>query len=333
MKIKAIFWIAISIISIFSYMIFPMVNAETFNIGTKIADSDFGWVTFSSGIVVTTERDYLNYTSSIFDGDLSTGLDHDFGPGHDYASFILDFPYKYYINNLTIKPSFGGNVSKYSISIFYLGGGIDIVSEANTPDTININRTLDGIRLTLNSNGTNHFYFNDLIINYTPSASNLDQLQIQINELKQQFYLLNNQMNELNNSINDMNQTQDEIPENVSNLLIRFDQLNESFANFTDEIDNLKNDIFQLESKNSAFMNEIEDLTLEIENLKDNEKEKIIDKQRDNSLVYGAFIIGILGIILALIAIGLISKRLNQLSSSTEKEELENSDVMENNDE
>ena len=318
-------------------MVLPSVNAETFDIGEKISESDPDssgnrLYYFDSGGMIRTKADYIDYVSLILDGNESTGIDHDFGPGHDRMVFYLVFPYPLNVSNITLKPVFHGNASKYvssnlliyidSVEIWY-----DLPYGENK--TIHINGTINTIRLYLDSNGTNHFYFNDMIINYTPSFSNIDEIRDQINYLTAQFNLLNTRINELNNTINELNQTQD-ILENVTNLLATYNQLNESFTNFIDEIETLNTRVLQLETENAALKLDVENLTTEIinltseiENIKSTERERIIEKQPDNALVYAAFISGILGIILALVAIILISKKSGSQKPSTEDEESE----------
>jgi len=334
MKKRGRILVVLSTIGIFSYMFLPGMKAEIFDIGEKIRENEFGWYSFSSGVVVSTSADYIIYVPLIFDGNESTGIDHDFGPGHEYMDLSIYFPYPYNINNITIKPTFGGNASTYYLNIRYKNGFKSFGSGLSGQKTFQINCSIDSITLSLDSNGTNHFYFNDIIINYTPVLTEFSEIQNQINDLKQQFNLLNNNIIELNNSISELNQTQSEIIENISDLHTTYKQLNESFVNFTDKIEKLNNSILLLESENVALKLEIENLTTKIENLtleleilKNTEKEKIIEKQPDNSLVYGAFILGILGIIIALVAIFLISKKLGSQKSSIEKEESKDSSL------
>jgi len=327
MKKRGRILVVLSTIGIFSYMFLPGMKAEIFDIGEKIRENEFGWYSFSSGVVVSTSADYIIYVPLIFDGNESTGIDHDFGPGHEYMDLSIYFPYPYNINNITIKPTFGGNASTYYLNIRYKNGFKSFGSGLSGQKTFQINCSIDSITLSLDSNGTNHFYFNDVLIDYTPSLSNIDEIRNQVNYLTTQFNLLNTLINELNNSINELNLTHDEILENVTNLSISYNQLNESFDSFIEEIETLNTRILQLESENAVLNNEmgnlildIENLTSEIENIKSIEKERIIEKQPDNSLVYAAFISGILGIILALLAIILISKKSGPKQTPTEKE-------------
>jgi len=330
MKIKAKFVMVLSIIGIFNCMVLPVVNAETFDVGEKVTENDFGWYTFSSGVVVKTSADYISYAPLIIDGNESTGINHDFGPGHEYMSIHIYFPYSYNVSDITVKPAFGGNASIYSFDIRYKTAFKSIASDLSDQKTFQINCTIDSINLDLDSNGTNHFYFNDMIINYTPiPPTNIDELQEEINNISAQLNALNLMLNELNNSINTLNLTQQEI-ENVTNLLGTYNQLNESFTNLTTDIENFDSRVFQLESENVALKNEIGNLTTEIESLsseietlKSTEKEIIIKKQPDNSLVYAALILGILGLLIAIIAIILVSKKSGSQKPSTEAEAME----------
>lgn len=341
MKKRGRLLVVLSIIGIFSYMVLPVVNAETFDIGTKIAESDpnsggYRWYYFDSGCMIQTKPDYIDHVILIFDGNLNTGINHSFGLGNDTMKIWLVIPY--YITNLTFKPVFGGNASKYKYNtsnlLIYIGNEDNwFTLPQYVEETIQINGKIDSMRIWLDSNGTNHFYFNDVIINYTPSASNFDELQIQINDLTQQFNLLNTRINNLNNSITELNLTQDEILENITNLLATYNQLNESFVSFIDEFENLDPRFLQLESENAALKLEVTNLKMEIENLTQ-EIEKLKDDQDepDDSVVFGAYILGILGIILALVAIILISKKSGPRQTPPEKEESKDSITPEKND-
>jgi hypothetical protein len=99
--------------------------------------------------------------------------------------------------------------------------------------------------------------------------------------------------------------------------------------NLTLEITRLDNRILQLESENTALNNEIENLTTEIDELKD------VDDEPDDIIIYGAFLLGIFGVLIAFTAIILISKKLgsqelipkreesNDLNDTEEKDDLD----------
>ncbi|MCK5562129.1 MAG: hypothetical protein KAJ51_16135, partial [Thermoplasmata archaeon] len=417
MKIKLRFFIWLVILVLFCGMLVPCVNAETFDIGTKISESELDLrgkklIYFDTGNVVYTDPDYVDYVPLILDGNSNTGIDHDFGPGHDVMYFELVFPYAYYVSNITIKPSFGGDATNYTLYT-NLGGGFFpwFADDYSTQQTFQINSKINGIWFELDNDGTNHFYFNDIIINYTSTPSNIDEviqalnnltmkiesLENQLNNLNDSFNILNNITNNLNATINNINHTQHQILENVSNLWKIYDQLNGSFTDIIEELENLnlttyenitkiENDLIlietdiydiyrsisnlttnvtelleiqdqidettlninnlnenvtaikntmptayndtnlmeelqQVKSENIMLNQELDNLTTEVENLKGVEKERVIEKEADNSGVYGAIIFGIIGIIIALIALALIFKRTKLPPSIPVKEE------------
>jgi predicted nuclease with TOPRIM domain len=387
MKKRGRLYALLLMIGIFNCMVLPVVNAETFDIGTKVAESDPDsggnrWYYFDSGCMIGTKPDYIDYVPLIFDGNETTGIDHNFSLGHDRMTIHLVFPNSYYVNNITFKPVFNGNASEYRGSQLIYIGGVEfwIPLPFSEEKTIHINGTINTIRLRLDSNGTNHFYFNDVIIDYNLSPSNLDEIQDQINNLTQQLYLIDNRINELNNSINELNLTQIQLIENVSNLLISYDQLNSSFINLNSELENLDNRIFNLEAENAVLEQNIENLTLEIENLTsdlehfenrvfqlesenltleitnlDNriqqleientvlynkienltaeiEELKDDDDEPDDIVVYGAFLLGIFGVLIAFTAIILISKKLGSQELTPKKEESNDLNDTEEND-
>jgi len=245
----------------------PNVNALIFDIGTKINENDLEMYTFSSGVVVMTDADYINYVPSIFDGNTSTGINHNFGSGHQSMRIELFFPYSFNISNITVKPNFGGGTTKISsFSVAYKHYTNEVYFNINKNTTFQINCTLDGIGIFLENGGTNQFYFNDVIINYTINLTDLNavnqalniiqnsinSLQNQINnfnaeiiELRNLVEVLNNTVHSINNTINNLNQTQKQILENITHLWTIYDSLNGSFNNLKTEIDNLNLTLYQ----------------------------------------------------------------------------------------
>ncbi|UCE37413.1 MAG: hypothetical protein JSW00_18465 [Thermoplasmata archaeon] len=266
----------LSMIGIFSCLVLPGTNAETFDIG-EIVESDAINTPFTSGVYLN--GDPTNATK-IFDGDLSSGIIYE--DSSEFSNhFWLQFTYPIFVNNITVKSSFGGGRSNYSLEIELYEYDIYWGAEINDDIFLSLNCSLDNIHLSISESGTNNFYFNDIIINYTPTASNLEELQFQINDLKQQINQLDKRINELNNSM------------------------------------------LQLESENAELWLEINNLTKEIEILESTEKETIIEKDPDNNLVYTAMGSGILGIIVALVAIILASRKLGSKEPTKTKGEPE----------
>lgn len=416
---------ALLMIGILSFVSLPFVNAETFNIGIKVGESDpdvagYQWYYFDSGCMIKTKSNFIDHIKLIFDGNLSTGINHNFGPGNDTMLLLVVFP-NYYINNITFKPVFEGNASKYKTDssnlLIYIGNEENwFTLPQYVEKTIQINGNIDSMRIWLDSNGTNHFYFNDVIINYTSTPTNLTEviqaievlettvnsLQNQIDNLTWQIDILNNTIIEMNNTINELNQTQNQILEDITNIWSTYNLLNSSIMNLIKEIEDLnittnenitllKNDltligtdinnlyrsmenlttnvtelseiqvqineitqdinnlnenitvikstmpseyddtiltnrVFQLESENTVLNAEIENLTTEIENLNE-EIEKLKDDkdEPDNYVTFGALILGIVGILIATIAIILVSKKSGSQTPPIDKEEPEES--------
>jgi prefoldin subunit 5 len=396
MRTRGRLLLAIAVVCLLVNVVLPCVNAEVFDIGSKISESDLELrarklVYFDSGTTAYVEPDYIDYISPIFDGNESTGIDHDFGPGHDVMWIELMFPHAIYVSNITVKPAFGGGSAIYTL---YLNSdGIYspwMAEQISTEEIFHINCSIIGVWLQLENGGTNHFYFNDVIINYTSTQSSMDDLQnaidnltaqlddinIKIDELNNSINILNVtpqeinditdqinsldsriddldekidalnvtpeeinditdqlngfdvRINELNNSINVLDPNQHGIIENIANLVNNYNHFNESLANYINDIGNAEDRIFTLETENTALKHEIENLTseignltLEVEEIKDLEKEKIIERKPDNVLVYAALIPGILGVVIAIGAMVLFSKRMGSDGPSKGKEE------------
>jgi predicted nucleic acid-binding Zn-ribbon protein len=284
---------------------YPSVNALQFDIGEMISESDLDsqnnrLFCFDSGSVVHTEPDYKNNITSIFDGNESTGIDYDFGPGHASMNIDLIFPYAFNVSNITVKPIFNGSSTEYSLQVFFGGANIPkFIDTISIQRTLHINCTIKGIRLELNNAGTNHFYFNDVIINYTinlTDLSNVNQalnilqnsinsLQSQINNINVELIELKDFVDELNNSINEtnitlinLNRTQAQILENITNLWTIYNSLNSSINQLKTEINNLNLTIYQniTQLENSMIVieqdirnieNNINNLTLDVNDI------------------------------------------------------------------
>jgi hypothetical protein len=180
MKTSARFWIILLTVGLLSSVVLPGVSAKIFDIGTKVSESDLDLrdrklVYFDSGTTVYVEDDYIDYIASIFDGDESTGINHNFGSGHEVMQIELIFPSAVYVSSIVIKPTFGGSSSHYSLEIdTALVFGPWFAYNITTQESFQINCRIPGIILVLYSLGTNHFYFNDVIINYTPNGTSGD---------------------------------------------------------------------------------------------------------------------------------------------------------------
>ena len=418
------------LMGLFCGMLLPCVNADVFDIGTKVSESDLTnnnnqWFYYDSDCMIQTDPDYKDDAPLIFDGNESTGINKNYGPAHSTMIIWVFFPYLYYINNITVKPSFGGSATNYSLYIFSYGGLIDVFAmDIGTQQTFEVNGKLAGVRIWLDNKGTNQFNFNDVIINYTVNITNIDEAVSAINALSNKVDTLENNIDNLTDHLNEMkdtidnlnatifniNQTQQQIlenitdiwsfynllnesimniindidnlnistSENITNLWTTYTHLNESITNFIEDLENLnltthenitkiETDLYdiylsisnittnisellkiqdqideaaldidnlneniteikntipaayndtilmeelqQVRSENSKLHQDLANLTTEVENLKGVEKERVIEKEADNSMVNGAIIIGIIGIVIAIIAVVLVLTR------------------------
>jgi hypothetical protein len=450
MKNKFMFVECFMLLMILSIIFLPTVNAVNFDVGNRVSESDLEgsirkWYTFDSGAMIGTNPDYIDYVQKIFDGNESTGIDYNFGSGHNRMLIYLVFPFPFNISNITFKPTFKGNSSEYVASgnLLIYARGVEIWF--NVPNfvnkTIQLNFKVDTIRLWLDSNGTNHFSFNDVIINYTHRITDINESLIvmqnvlnSVNLLNNKFIYLSSQLsiainriNNINNTVFNLNQIQQQISENISKLWTTYQLLNNSIVKFYNEFKNLnsstfenitklwvtynqlnnsvtklykkveninstiynnitllENDLFiiqneiidfqlnltnlledvnkipeiqnqidqttfninnlneniteikntmpseydettlvnriiQLESENNNLKSEIfnntaeiELLTSELEKIKTTDKEKVIEKEADNTVSYSAILLGILGIVIAILAITLLFKKLGK---------------------
>jgi uncharacterized coiled-coil DUF342 family protein len=455
---RILIWLVL--MGLFCGILLPCVNADVFDIGMKTNESECGYYGFSSGVVAVGDADYMDHLHLIFDGNESTGLDHDFGPGHGSMNIYLEFPYAFNVSNITVKPSFNGTTTPYSLTVWHKMHEHHLAGTESAQKKFHVNFTIHSLQLVLYS-GSTHFYFNDVIINYTAAPQDLTEVinalniltsivssyQKQLNNFTAQLEMVTNMVNDLNATIDKLNQTQYQILgnitqlwtnynqinatifniindlddlnsstyENLTNLWNNYNQLNDSFINIIENLDNLnltvyenittiQNDltlvqtdiqdlyltieglptgetnltdiqiqidktvadlnmlnnnltdlqnslpsdynetslmtrVFQLETENSDLNTElvklnsdlnaeitklngdIANLTSELENIDPTEKERIIEKEPDNSMVFTAVIIGIIGIVIAIIAVALIFTRAKKPPSIPIQEE------------
>jgi hypothetical protein len=195
MKLKARFWIALLLIGILSCVVLPSVNAETFDIGEKI-ESDLKnaipvYHPFSSGAIVRADDFEMNLTSFIFDGNLNTGIETNFSMGE--LDWKVYFRFPLYVNNITVKPDFRNGSSNFGLTVFVvdtINRGFSLSYNDSGERVFQMNCYISAIELNIRENGTNQFYFNDVIINYSPTPPYLEGLQNQIHNLNNSIFRL-----------------------------------------------------------------------------------------------------------------------------------------------
>jgi uncharacterized coiled-coil DUF342 family protein/uncharacterized membrane protein len=285
-------WLLVSILVVIVGLNYtPGADGVTFNIGKQVA-SDISnydyYVPFTSGaIVYDGDFDPVNYTK-IFDGNLSTGIDV------IYPSFVgswiyyeIYFPYGLNVTNITVKPTFNGKTCNYTIEVrSHSFNPIMEYTDQTKERTFVMNCPITEITLYIYENGTDHYYFNDLLINYTLGGYNksevlqavsdmsnsINSLQSQIDALKTQVSNLNDLFYSLNNTVNKLNFTvQNYVLQNITNLWIYCQQQNSTLNNLLTNFDELnlstRENITELWQTNVDLNQSIINLTQKLDNL------------------------------------------------------------------
>ena len=202
--------------------LFQTADAMTFNIGEKI-DSDLkiattGYNPFSSGAIVSANNLKINYTSLIFDGNSSTGINVTETSGS--LIYRVYFPIPLFVTNITTKNHFDNGSSNYSFYIYIVNrvdGNHRLCSNLNSEIFFQMNCYIDSVEITIYPNGTNQYYFNDVIINYTALPSNNTELLKEINELKKYINSFQTQINIINKKIRDLKNIVNELNVTINN--------------------------------------------------------------------------------------------------------------------
>jgi predicted nucleic acid-binding Zn-ribbon protein len=187
------------LVFLFSSIFLPTVNAKTFDIGDR-RETDLGCYIYSSGAYgFTLLPDNI---TKIFDGNLSTGINFKKG---SLIKFDIDFYFGHplFVNNITVKPSFGGNASNYWLHIHLNDYYAFYYQNVSGEMKIHVNVTVERIYFGLMPNATDYYNFNDVIINYTPTPdpNNLYELQLNVQNLDQKFQNINNDLTKIENDI------------------------------------------------------------------------------------------------------------------------------------
>jgi hypothetical protein len=275
-------------------------EAEIFDIGKKLSESDPHGNTdsrfyyFDSGCVLrTNNNNSLDFGTKIFDGNLSTGINQFYKKDFYRLSFFIHFLDPLYVNNITVKPNFGGNSSRYDLRIIYNWYNmITLAADIGEEKTYKINCPIEEIRFDIfeivnGTNNTGYISCNDLIIDYTPSSSsNINEMQDQIDVINQYIQTLDNNVISIDEAIINLNQNITNIKNNIpseyddtaiknqiDNLTQELNSMNENLIKINNSIPTeyddsaLESNIFDLESENVILQQKIGNITIKIANL------------------------------------------------------------------
>ena len=111
---RTILFIICILIFIFGSIFLPTSSAEIFKIGNKVSETDptqngNKFYYYDSGCILDSYDKYENSAIKIFDGNTSTGVAKFFGYHFYGIDFYILFTSPLLINNITVKPNFGGD--------------------------------------------------------------------------------------------------------------------------------------------------------------------------------------------------------------------------------
>jgi predicted nucleic acid-binding Zn-ribbon protein len=266
-------------------------DAKVLDVGTKQTQSDVGMFIFSSGAVVTVDQGHEDALTCIADGNLSTGLDRVF-PGKTVLRYYISLPYTIFIHNITTYPSYNGSASNYALNVAYKDAWSTVVGYSNQPVFVNVNCTIDTIFLDLSHVSSNHFYFNDVIIHYTPAPKNgtgldqaiadvaddlndledrVDDLEGRLDDVEDQIEYILDYLEQLNITMTNIEQNQQWLLENITEIFSIYDQLNQTVVNLAEDItyvnSSLTESITVLETELNEVHMDITNMYLSIQNL------------------------------------------------------------------
>ena len=246
----------------------PNANADTFDIGYEI-ESDFYCNIYSSGAYgFTSAPDNI---TQILDGNLSTGVSFQ---NSSLLKFYFEFCFQHpiFINNITMKPNFGGGASNYLLHLHLNENWGYYYQNYSGELKISINVSIHKIYFALKPNATGYYHFNDIIINYTPDPdpTNLYELQMNVQNLNQKFQSINNDLSQIENDILNLEDNITEL-KNISPPQYNGTEYNDSLLKA--QIDKLMQDInylsITMQKINETLPTEYDDtlLTMQIDEL------------------------------------------------------------------
>jgi hypothetical protein len=198
---SVIFSICILLFVLLSVFI-PTASADTFKIGNKIQSDIID--TYTSGAYGWAYPQ--NNLTAILDGNLSTGVAYQFNYTQPWYCEIY-FKDQLFVDNITAKPNFGGKASNYDL-VMILNFNLKVYRQNYSGERkFYTNVTMIGFQFWIRpyTNYTSYdYYFNDLIINYTPLPSSPNppiNYQQQINEINLELTGIQKDINDIFNAI------------------------------------------------------------------------------------------------------------------------------------
>ena len=117
--------IAVIVGFLLTCVIVPVVNAEVFDIGENTSEIDGGstnvFYYYDSGIWIEAKPETKNYIDTVFDNNLSTGID-EYIDSLDHMRFSLKFDNVIFVNFIDVDNTFGGGSNVYTLGITFMGG-------------------------------------------------------------------------------------------------------------------------------------------------------------------------------------------------------------------
>jgi regulator of replication initiation timing len=274
-----------------SITLVPAVSAVNYDIGrVSSSGSEVDWYLYDSGVSLKISNDkYLDYLHLILDGNESTGLDHNFGADSSAFNVIIHFPFPIFVNNITIKPVFNGSASSCMLFVEHSHFGVVLASAETQEKTYDVNVKIDSMQLTIDNGGTNHFYFNDILINYVMIPTNINEVIESIIILTNQITNLTNEYNNIKNELETINNylydADNQLLENITQLWNSFNMLNQSVNYLTDQLQQLNVSVYRnitrIESDVTSIKEDISNIYEAIQNLMDDDDNDRINDIQD----------------------------------------------------
>ena len=178
--------------------------------------------------------------------------------------------------------------------------------------------------------------YNNLNESYISLRNELKNLNITVSNdiinLENELISINTDINEIYQSLLNISTDIEHLPDlqdQINKTLLDIENINTNITVLKESIPNEYNDsslinrIFQLESENSLLKNQLNNLTSEIDNLNKTVDERRTESKEDDDVVaYAAMVLGILGVIIAILALFLGFKRQIQSTQPSDERSL-----------